>query len=147
MRCHMERIRLLPDFAATRMRVSTLQSCHKGMASNPRARLVSPRNGCASSTPHDSLCSNADTCMTGHHECMTRYTPNFRGYVKLSFASRHYVSRLNGCHTWQQCLMVSDACVEAKLHSRLEIPLFRVSQKIAAHRCHQRFLEPSKACL
>ena len=53
---------------------------------------------------------------------MTRRALDFRGYVKLRFTSRQFVSRPNGYHAWQQLPMSPDACVAIKLHYRQEMP-------------------------
>ena len=46
---------------------------------------------------------------------MTRRALNFRGYVKLSFASSHYDFRPNSCHTCQQSLISSEALRYSKI--------------------------------
>jgi hypothetical protein len=73
-----------------------------------------------SSTVHNSLSSSADRCMMWKHDTPCSQLP---WLCQIEFASSHCVSRLNGCHTWQQCPIPSNACVTVRFHHPLKMPL------------------------
>jgi hypothetical protein len=68
---------------------------------------------------------------------MTREALNFGGYVKLSFASSHYIFPLERLQFLAVVPNVFTCVYSSRLHDGLEMPLFRVLHNVALHRCHR----------